>query len=154
MIKIPSSQQLKSSNSRFLKINFLSVMQLYSENFNLLRQLFDLQLLENDFQLISSKTAEIIHISNIENSRYSTIFNMSYSFSQPKENIPNAKIKIYKDSHQAEILAIKNFNQVKSFASLTRLKNLNNIKAKWELNLFLQRWLDYILANQYQIKPG
>lgn len=125
-------------------------MQLYAKNYHDLGQLLDIEKLQNDFKIEFKNKAVTIHINEILNHRYTTTLRMSYLFKN-KINIeknPNAKLKIYKDTRQVEVLAINNFDEVTSFIKLTRLKKLGNIEARWELNNFLNRWLAFCLKNQ------
>jgi len=150
MNKTPNSEKAKSKGRKPYQTSFTVLMQMYAVNFKYLNLLFDTHNLEHDFVLKSYETTAHIYISNITNNRYSTTFTMSYIFAEPQEQIPNVKIKLYKDTRQAEVLSVVNFHQIKSFHTLTRFDKLTNINAKWELNNFLNRWLRYCLDNRYR----
>ncbi len=140
---------LKHKNKSLYKTSLSSLMQLYAKNYRDLNRLFDINNLQNNLKIKFKSDAVAIHIYEVSNYRYTTTLRMSYIFKNKTgtEKIPNAKLKIYKDTHQVEVLAINNFNEVTSFVKLTRLENLSNVDARWQLNTFLSRWLEYCLTN-------
>ncbi len=91
-----------------------------------------------------------LHLWKHQNAPYTTIITLSHLFYLEEKMVkrPDIKIKICFDSATAETLSVckqKIINKNHPYIS-----RCQDIEIKWELNTFLEKWLDYCLAQNYQ----
>ncbi len=87
----------------------------------------------------------------LEQQPYTTTLLLTHRFhnAQGAEEEPSAKIRLYHDSDQAEVMSMSQGESLRSFLSLVR-SGEENLDARWRLNLFLNHWLRYCLEQGYQ----
>ena len=91
----------------------------------------------------------------LEENRYTTTLLLTYRFTDADGAVeePSAKIRLYHDSAQAEVLSMSQGESLRSFLSLVQ-EGEENLDARWRLNLFLSHWLRYCLEQGYRFTPG
>ena len=136
---------------KLVRHNLTSLMGLYEENSSLLFRLIpEIRSLEvGREQQLENPLPLILKIQ--EQSPYTTTLNLTHRFigESGEEEEPSAKIRLYYDSDQAEVLSMSQGESLRSFLSLIK-SGEENLDARWRLNLFLNHWLRYCLEQGYQ----
>ena len=136
---------------KLVRHNLTSLMGLYEENSSLLFRLIpEIRSLEvGSEQQLENPLPLILKIQ--EQSPYTTTLNLPHRFigESGEEEEPSAKIRLYYDSDQAEVLSMSQGESLRSFLSLIK-SGEENLDARWRLNLFLNHWLRYCLEQGYQ----
>lgn len=122
---------------------YVSLMDLYENNFIRFKKLVP------DLQNIKQKAVSHVpgcldvHISVIENSKYTTTVGMTYHFEEGEKTVvePDLKLRIYHDAVLVEVISghLQHGRQRLDHLPATALK------MKWRLNRFLYKWLGYCL---------
>lgn len=130
--------------------DFVSLMDLYEENFIKLRKLIPNLSLIKDSSISKSTGHLDLHLKIVERSKFTTTLLLSYCFdaNANQRMEPNLKIRIYHDAKLAEVMSGKLHHG--------RLL-LDNLPAdarnqKWALNRFLSKWLKYCLRQRHGFK--
>lgn len=127
--------------------DFVSLMDMYEENFIKLRKLIP-QLEQIESQCVSSVPGHLdLHLKIIERSRYTTTLMLSYCFAkqQALQMEPNLKIRVYHDARLAEVMSGRLHH---GRLVLEHLPS-DALKQKWQLNRFLSKWLKYCLRQRH-----
>lgn len=134
--------QVAASKKRRTSGRFASLMELYENNYMLVRLLIpELRDLQNGRYVSRISDAMDLELSQIEHCRYTTTFNLTYRFEnslrEPCE--PDLTIRLYHDARTAEV--VTGIVQTQR-AESRRKRGLDN---SWQLNRFLFKWLRYCL---------
>ena len=126
------------------------LMDLCEENFaHLLRLAPQLRGLQGRY--LSPLPGEMdLHLEILEQTPYTSLVHLTYYFDrerQPKPD-PDAIIRVYHDSRQAEV--IKLAQRALTHAGPQR----PTLKHKWQLNLFLSKWLSYCVQQGHLFQPA
>jgi len=136
---------------KLLRHNLSSLMGLYEENSSLLFRLIPevRTVAVGSEQLIESPLPLILRIE--EQSPYTTTLMLTHRFTMEDgvEQEPSAKIRLYHDSDQCEVMSMSQGESLRSFLSLVK-SGEENLDARWRLNLFLNHWLRYCIEQGYQ----
>lgn len=130
-----------------LPVDFVSLMDMYEDNFIKLRKLIpDMQLI-NDSSVSTSVGHLNLYLQILERSKFTTTLRLSYSFTDKGETRlePNLKIRIYHDAGLAEVMSGKLHH---GKLVLDHLPS-DALKQKWQLNRFLSKWLKYCLRQNH-----
>jgi len=130
-----------------LPVDFVSLMDMYEDNFIKLRKLIpDMQQI-NDSCVSTSAGHLNLYLQIIERSKFTTTLRLSYSFTDKGETRlePNLKIRIYHDAGLAEVMSGKLHH---GKLVLDHLPS-DALKQKWQLNRFLSKWLKYCLRQNH-----
>jgi len=130
-----------------LPVDFVSLMDMYEDNFIKLRKLIpDMQLI-NDSSVSTSAGHLNLYLQILERSKFTTTLRLSYSFTDKGETRlePNLKIRIYHDAGLAEVMSGKLHH---GKLVLDHLPS-DALKQKWQLNRFLSKWLKYCLRQNH-----
>ena len=130
--------------------DFVSLMDMYEENFIKLRKLVPELHLINDSCVSKSPGHLDLYLKIIERSKFTTTLLLSYCFNEDGEQRmePNLKIRIYHDAALAEVMSGRLHH------GRLVLDNLpsDSLKHKWTLNRFLSKWLKYCLRQKHGFK--
>lgn len=132
--------------------DFVSLMDMYEENFIKLRKLIP-HLEQIESASVSSVPGHLdLHLSIIERSRYTTTLMLSYCFEkqQALQMEPNLKIRVYHDAGLAEVMSGRLHH---GRLVLEHLPS-DALKQKWQLNRFLSKWLKYCLRQRHGFSAG
>jgi uncharacterized protein YqiB (DUF1249 family) len=135
------------------------LLELYEENYHHLQRLApELRDLEGGF-LSRLEGAMDLSLEILEQTPYTTLIHLTYFFAHESGQLPDpdANLRIYHDSCQAEILELR-----QKALPLNRGAELPTLDQKWKANLFLSKWLSYCAqqghrfgeAERCQIGPG
>jgi uncharacterized protein YqiB (DUF1249 family) len=94
--------------------------------------------------------AENLYLTILEKTKYTITFSLTYSFKDNnKINYePNLTIRAYYDGDLAEVISIGDIRGRNQFREIV---NQNNeiISKLWKKNIVFNKWLDYLLDNNY-----
>ncbi len=140
------------------RLGFRGLMELYEENYRKFQRL--LPYLDGEV----SKALRLpgvdglpLHVEVLERGPYTLTLRMTHRFlleaTGTVEESPGLVLRLYRDAAQAEVLSLGDGEALKSFRSLLQAGQ-RPLQARWELNLFLNRWLEYCEAQGYaQLLP-
>lgn len=126
---------------------FVSLMNLYEQNYILLKRLLPNVEAMPDYTCIRTVGCLDLHVWIEERAKYTTTLRLSYQFKGVKRNRlslePNLTVRIYHDAQTAETMSaiVNGKPRVMRFAS--------TLEWRWSLNRFLFRWLRYLLHKGY-----
>ena len=147
----PTPQERPQFLRKLVRHNLTSLMGLYEENSSLLFRLAPevRDLAVGSEQVVTSPLPLILKIQ--EQSPYTTTLLLTHRFVGEcgQEEEPSAKIRLYYDSDQCEVMSMSQGESLCSFLSLVR-DGEENLDVRWRLNLFLNHWLRYCLEQGYQ----
>jgi uncharacterized protein YqiB (DUF1249 family) len=142
---------LQKTLRRLMRRNLSSLMELYEENSVLL-----FRLIPEVRNLAVSSEQQLVRplpllLKIREQSPYTTTLILTHRFigTSGAEEEPSAKIRLYHDSDQCEVLSLSQGESLRSFLSLVRAGE-ENLDVRWRLNLFLNHWLRYCIEQGYQ----
>lgn len=137
-----------------LPVDFVSLMDMYEDNYIKLRKLIPNVALITTPQISESAGHLNLHLKITERSKFTTTLILSYCFSADgscdnadgKSRMePNLKIRIYHDAGLAEVMSGKLHH---GRLVLDHLPS-DALKEKWQLNRFLGKWLKYCLRQNH-----
>ena len=138
------------------------LLKLYEENFDLLERLLgDARNYSGD-QLSHVPGKPLLWLSVIEQQRYTTILRLTHSFADASKGVdadsaltpsmvldPNAFVRVYHDTRQAEVTHCHFGAKLKSLFSLdVPLHEVNHTRAR--MSVFFNKWLHYLLESGHQ----
>ena len=122
------------------------LMGLCEENYRFLLQMAP-GMRELEGQYLSRLNGSMdLYLGIIEQTPYTSLIHLTYYFSHEtgQQPDPDATIRIYYDSRQAEILDLK-----QNVLPLNRGIQHPTLEQKWKVNLFLSKWLSYSIREGY-----
>lgn len=124
------------------------LMDLYEQNYQRLCRLIPERPIPYDEAVSSSAADRKLHLTVLERTRYTSIIRLTYWFDDADSNQadPNMEIRLFHDAELAEVLACEMHPRRLSFGDFDFEKH-SALQAKWGRNLFLNKWLDYLLTH-------
>lgn len=123
------------------------LMDLCDENYALLLKLAP-GLKEFDGVYLSRlEGAMDLYMEVLEQTPYTTLVHLTYYFSHEEGQLPDpdATVRVYHDSGQVEVLALK-----QNALPLSRSFEHPALEQKWKANLFLSKWLSYCVQQGHR----
>ena len=120
---------------------FSSLMELYEENYRLVRLLMpELRSMDGAVYLSQPDGRMQLELSQIEHNRYTTTFNLTYRFTESLrgEREPDLSVRIYHDARACEVLSGFLHSRWES-------RKVRSLDSGYRLNRFLFKWLSYCL---------
>jgi len=141
--------------------SFYGLMDLYEKNYVLLSRLIP------DLNKIPAKTDSSVvgsprlYLNIEERCKYTTMLSITYYFEGPegkKIADPDLHIRIYHDARQAEAVSCMKKGLLPGKMERIPINTSWNtgqsmIDCKWEINLFLEKWLKYSLVQGHRFCP-
>jgi len=99
-----------------------------------------------------------LHLEILEQTPYTTLIHLTYFFSHSENRLPDpdAQVRIYHDSRQAEVVDL-----AQRALPLNMGVERPTMEQKWRVNLFLSKWLSYcvqqghrFLLSEHATMPG
>jgi len=132
--------------------NFASLMELYESNYELLDRLIpDLDKLPRSV-VSHVPGSKDLYLTIIERCKYTTSILLTYYFEvseQSKIADPDLVIRIYHDTRQAEAMACRRTGFMPAEHGPDNQKPF--LDCRWESNIFVQKWLQYSLAQGHRL---
>lgn len=128
--------------------SFVGLMAMYESNYvKLLRLIPELPRLDGHYQSHVAGDCSL-HLEILERARYTVTLSLTYFFFEDGQRIadPDLKIRVYLDGHLGEAMTLTGDHR---HAELRRLwgRHRKELNARWQRNIILNKWLDY-LADQ------
>lgn len=120
---------------------FSSLMELYEENYRLVRLLMpELRTMEAGVYVSRPEGRLQLELSQIVRNRYTTTFNLTYRFTHSLrgEREPDLSVRIYHDARTCEVLS-------GFLHSRWENRKVRSLDHGYRLNRFLFKWLNYCL---------
>ena len=120
---------------------FSSLMELYEENYRLVRLLMpELRSMDGAMYLSQPDGRMQLELSQIEHNRYTTTFNLTYRFTESLrgEREPDLSVRIYHDARSCEVLSGFLHSRWES-------RKVRSLDSGYRLNRFLFKWLSYCI---------
>jgi len=134
------------------KNNFLSLMESYEINYDLISKFVDLDNLNSNVVgrsfISTNKAGEkelILFVESISNHTFFIKF--SYNYFAAGENVSYVDLKIFLDSKQVEIIHSNDLNYRKPDVTIQKFHTIR--LTKWYKNYFLSLWLNNCIENGY-----
>ncbi len=137
---------------------FVGLMDLYDKNYLRLQQLIpDLQALPSP-GVTQVPGHPDLYFEFIEASRFTSSFRLTYLFEYEQEGHtlyirdPDLTLRVYHDARVVEAISC----QLRGFMPLSpeQLAQVGHLECRWDSNLFLQKWLEYLLDSGYLLIPA
>ena len=114
------------------------LLDLCEENYQSLLMLFPE--LSQHKGVFESRLPEQAHLklTVLEQSKYTSLINLTYSFDDDQESDPDAVLRVYHDAEQVEVEQVRQSNLPE--LSLYEAPGLVN---KWRANIFVGKWLRF-----------
>ncbi|MBC8518797.1 MAG: DUF1249 domain-containing protein [Gammaproteobacteria bacterium] len=135
---------------KLVRHDLKSLMALYEENFDLFFRLVpDVRTRNFEKQFVAEGEFPLF-LTVVEENKFTTTLLLTHRFVglSGSEEEPSAKIRLYHDSQQAEVMSMSQGESLRSFLSLVR-DGEENLDARWRLNLFLNHWLRHCIEQDY-----
>jgi uncharacterized protein YqiB (DUF1249 family) len=141
------------------RLGFRGLMELYEENYRIFQRLLPQLEAAVGVQFTLPGQDDLpLHVSILDVGPYTLTLRMTHRFlldanTGAREEAPGLVVRLYRDALQAEALSIGEGEALKTFRVLLEAGN-RPLQARWELNLFLNRWLQYCAAQGYSSAPA
>jgi hypothetical protein len=132
--------------------SFVGLMALYESNFIRLQQLIpDLERLDGYYRSTSSSDCDL-HVEILDRSRYTITLSLSYFFMEDGKRIadPDLTVRAYLDGNLAEAMHLGSQHRHSGFRRLARKHN-RELGARWQRNIVLNKWLDYLMERGHLV---
>lgn len=121
--------------------SYQQIEQLFEENYQKLCRLVpDIRQVQQD-RILRSPTHADLHLLVESRSAHTGIFNLTHQ--HQGINKPDIRFKLYLDAKLLETLSVCNEPMINQ--SHPYLAKCSDLDIKYELNIFMQRWLDFCL---------
>jgi uncharacterized protein YqiB (DUF1249 family) len=142
----PDEDFLRSLYNQNLPKTYIEVSELFATNFIKLSKLIpSLEMIEQN-SVIKQDGENSLHLIVEEKSPYTASYILTHRVQSVNGivNRPDIKIKVFFDANLVEVISVCSetwINQSHPF-----LAQCSDMDIQWELNTFLQKWLDYCSA--------
>ncbi len=126
------------------------LMDLCEENYRYLMRLApDMRTLQGGYRSRLEQKVDL-YLEVLEQTPYTSLLHLTYYFSHGSRQYPDpdAIIRIYHDSRQAEVLSLK-----QQLVSLSHRGIYPTLEQKWKISLFLSKWLSYSVREGHCFLP-
>jgi len=122
-------------------------MDLCDENYTLLLKLAPGLKAFDGVYLSRLDGAMDLYLEVLEQTPYTTLVHLTYYFSheEGQQPDPDATVRVYHDSRQVEVVALK-----QKALPLSRSFEHPVLAQKWKANLFLSKWLSYCVQEGHR----
>jgi uncharacterized protein YqiB (DUF1249 family) len=128
--------------------SFVGLMAMYESNYlRLLHLIPELERLDGCFRSRVAGECEL-HVEILERCRYTLTLSLTYYFETDAGRVadPDMTVRAYLDGHLAEVMDLSGNHRHAELSRLTKLHR-DELDARWQRNVVLNKWLEY-LADQ------
>jgi uncharacterized protein YqiB (DUF1249 family) len=132
--------------------SFVGLMSLYESNFLRVQRLIpELDRLDGYYRSCVAGDCDL-HLEIIDRSRYTVTMSLSYFFYDCEKRIadPDMKVRAYLDGRLAEAMSLRGDHRHAVLRRLSRLQR-ESLDARWRRNIFLNKWLEYLMDQGHLI---
>jgi uncharacterized protein YqiB (DUF1249 family) len=125
--------------------SFVGLMALYESNYLRLLQLIpELERLDGCFRSRVAGACEL-HVEILERCRYTVTMSLTYYFENGDERVadPDMTVRAYLDGQLAEVMYLGGDHRDAELRRLAKVHRLE-LDGRWEKNIVLNKWLDYL----------
>ncbi len=92
-----------------------------------------------------------LYLEVLEQTPYTTLVHLTYYFEHESGQLPDpdATVRIYHDSRQAEVLDLR-----QSALPLNPWSDVPTLQQKWKIGLFLSKWLSFCVRQRHIFSPA
>lgn len=128
--------------------NLRGLMGLYEQNYQRLIRLVPEWPIPFDKALSHAKADRTLHLKVIERTKYTTSIHLTYLFYESGVKVadPDIETRLFHDAQLAEVTACGMHPRSLNFGNFD-FENCSALEARWRRNLFLNKWLDYLLTH-------
>ena len=132
--------------------SFVGLMAMYESNYlRLLHLIPEIERLDGCYRSRVAGDCEL-HVDIVERCRYTVTLSLSYYFDTEEGRIadPDMKVRVYLDGQLAEAMSLCGDHR---HAELRRLVKAyrGELDARWERNVVLNKWLEYLIDRGHLI---
>lgn len=125
--------------------SFVGLMAMYESNYlRLLHLIPELERLDGCFRSRVAGDCEL-HLEILERCRYTVTLSLTYHFESDEGRVadPDLKVRAYLDGKLAEAMSLSGTHRHTELRRLTKAHRLE-LDARWQRNVVLNKWLDYL----------
>lgn len=124
------------------------LMGIYEQNYQRLLRLLPEMPLPFSAAVSRSGSDRLLYLQVLERTPYTTSIHLTYRFEENLRQIadPDMEIRLFHDACLAEVMACGMHPRSLNFGDFD-FGNCSALEARWKRNLFLNKWLDYLLAH-------
>ncbi len=129
--------------------SYAQVSDLFETNFKKILKLIPLLSIISHHSIAKQAGENDLHLFVEEKTPYTTTFILTHQLDSPAGSInrPDIKFKVYFDASLLEVISVCNETTLNSNHPF--LAKCSDMDIQWELNIFIERWIDYCLS-KYQ----
>ena len=134
--------------------SFKGLMGLYEANFVLFRSLISNTVVLPADAVSSVQHGEDLYLSVVDRSKYTMTIKLTHRFNENgtiKHN-PGLTLRVYFDAGQVEVLSWHGHEDFDDIGQHS-FKRRPSIPAKWKVNFFLGKWLEYCVLIGHKFDP-
>ncbi len=139
--------------------SFAGLMAIYEQNYRLIKELVG-KLEVNDDEIVSRSPGHLpLRLRVLERFRYTTTYSLTYLFRETSvpHTDPDIVVRVYRDAAMAEVMGFGG-DEAAGSALNARPQSVDGwvLERKWQLNRFLEKWLEYCLncGHSFSNAPG
>jgi len=125
--------------------SFVGLMALYESNYlRLLRLIPELERIDGCYKSCVAGDCEL-HVEILERCRYTVTLSLTYYFETDEGRVadPDMTVRAYLDGSQAEAMRLNGNHRHTGLRRLARAHRAE-LNARWQKNVVLNKWLDYL----------
>jgi len=125
--------------------SFVGLMAMYESNYLRLRQLIpEIERLDGCFRSRVAGDCEL-HVEILERCRYTVTLSLTYYFESDEGRVadPDMTVRAYLDGQLAEAMSLSGSHCHTELRRLARLHR-GELDARWQRNVVLNKWLEYL----------
>jgi uncharacterized protein YqiB (DUF1249 family) len=125
--------------------SFVGLMALYESNYlRLLRLIPELERIDGCFRSSVAGDCEL-HVEILERCRYTVTLSLTYYFETEQGRVadPDMIVRAYLDGSQAEAMSLNGSHCHTALRRLVKAQRAE-LDARWQKNIVLNKWLDYL----------
>jgi uncharacterized protein YqiB (DUF1249 family) len=127
--------------------SFSGLMTIYESNYIRLRQLLpDVEALTGARISCTSRDCDL-HVCVLDQQAYTTTLKLTYEFPDADGAVvldPDLTIRVYHDARLAEAMAVCAEHRHEKLKELARTHSRRELGRRWQSNMMLNKWLDYL----------
>ena len=127
--------------------NFRGLMGLYEQNYQRLLRLLPEWPLPFEEAISTSSSDRRLHLRVLESTKYTDTVHLTYLFHDEEMLAePDMDVRLFHDAGLAEVLGCAMLPRKLNFGNFN-FESTSALEARWGRNLFLNKWLDYLLEH-------
>ena len=134
---------------------FAGLMDLYERNYIGIRRLIPLMPPATTCQVSSIAGGLSLYLEVLERFRYTTELVLTYHFARKGGVVaePGLRIRVYHDAQLAEVMSAQ-LRHRPEFQLSEETTRQTQLSARWQVNRFLYKWLNYCLHQGHRFEAG